>query len=166
MSSSSSNNNNNMDEEQKKRYDRQVRVWGAEAQSRIQTSRVLIVGLRGINVEVAKNIILAGVNVVIQDAATVSVRDLSSNFFLTAADVGAPTVEAALPRIQQLNTYASVTAETRPLHQLGDDFFRDFSVVVVHDCSEVRARRCNGKPFSSFFFPTPPFYLSPPPLSI
>ena len=127
-----------MDEEQKQRYDRQIRVWGAEAQSRIQTSRVLIVGLRGINVEVTKNVVLAGVNVVIQDSETVHARDLSSNFFLTSADVGATTVAAALPRIQQLNTYASVTAETRPLHQLDDDYFRGFSVVVVHDCAEVR----------------------------
>ena len=75
-------------ESEKIRYDRQIRVWGAEAQSRIQNSRVLIVGLRGLNVEVTKNIVLAGMNVVIQSSDTVHMRDLSSNFFLTANDVG------------------------------------------------------------------------------
>lgn len=38
------------------RYDRQVRIWGAEAQKRLQTAKVLLCGLRGLNVEVAKNI--------------------------------------------------------------------------------------------------------------
>ena len=38
------------------RYDRQVRIWGAEAQVRLQTSKVLLSGLRGLNVEVAKNL--------------------------------------------------------------------------------------------------------------
>lgn len=80
--------NDSLTESEKIRYDRQIRVWGAEAQSRIQNSRVLIVGLRGLNVEVTKNIVLAGMNVVIQSSDTVHIRDLSSNFFLTADDLG------------------------------------------------------------------------------
>ena len=87
-SSSSDGGGNDLSELEKQRYDRQIRVWGAEAQSRIQTSKVLIVGLRGLNVEVVKNIVLAGMNVVIQDSENVHFRDLSSNFFLTVNDVG------------------------------------------------------------------------------
>jgi hypothetical protein len=34
------------------RYDRQIRVWGAEAQARLQNSRVLICGLQNLNIEV------------------------------------------------------------------------------------------------------------------
>lgn len=34
------------------RYDRQIRVWGAEAQSRLQNSKVLICGLQNLNIEV------------------------------------------------------------------------------------------------------------------
>lgn len=36
------------------RYDRQIRVWGAEAQHRLQNSRVLICGLQNLNIEVKK----------------------------------------------------------------------------------------------------------------
>lgn len=36
------------------RYDRQIRVWGAEAQARIQRSKVLICGLKKLNVEARK----------------------------------------------------------------------------------------------------------------
>eukprot|EP01032_Pedospumella_encystans_P027908 gene27908-31524_t len=38
-------------ESEAQRYDRQIRVWGAEAQSRIQNSRVLVCGLSNMNVE-------------------------------------------------------------------------------------------------------------------
>ena len=51
-------------EEQKARYDRQIRVWGAEAQSRLQNAKVLVVGLNGLHPELVKNIVLAGVSVV------------------------------------------------------------------------------------------------------
>jgi ubiquitin-like 1-activating enzyme E1 A len=39
-------------ESETERYDRQIRVWGAEAQTRIQTSKALICGMNKINVEV------------------------------------------------------------------------------------------------------------------
>ena len=39
-------------ETEAQRYDRQIRVWGAEAQSRIQNSKVLVAGLGKMNVEV------------------------------------------------------------------------------------------------------------------
>ena len=33
-------------------YDRQIRLWGLEAQSRMRDAKVLIVGLRGVHTEV------------------------------------------------------------------------------------------------------------------
>lgn len=39
-------------ESEAQRYDRQIRVWGAEAQSRIQNSKVLVCGVSKMNVEV------------------------------------------------------------------------------------------------------------------
>jgi hypothetical protein len=35
------------------RYDRQIRVWGAEAQFRLQNAKVLICGLHNVNIEVS-----------------------------------------------------------------------------------------------------------------
>ena len=59
-----------------------------DAQNRIQKSKVLICGLRGLHVEVVKNIVLAGMNITIQDADPVKIQDLAHNFFLTESDVG------------------------------------------------------------------------------
>jgi len=46
--------------EEADRYDRQIRVWGAEAQTRIRDSVVFVAGLNGLHPEVVKNIVLAG----------------------------------------------------------------------------------------------------------
>jgi ubiquitin-like 1-activating enzyme E1 A len=92
---------------EKERYDRQIRVWGAEAQkSRIQRSKVRVCGLLcKLNVEVVKNIVLAGMNVTIQDNSdVVSEDDFAYNFFLSDGDIGKSRSEAALARIKDLNS--------------------------------------------------------------
>jgi len=52
--------------------------------------KVYIQGLRGIGIETAKNLILAGPRkVVIQDENFVEMRDLGSNFYCREENVGA-----------------------------------------------------------------------------
>ena len=63
-------------------YDRQIRLWGVEAQQRMQTSNVLLIGLSGVHTEVAKNLVLAGVNVTIADSRIAIERTWELNFFL------------------------------------------------------------------------------------
>ena len=77
-----------LSEEEKARYDRQIRVWGAEAQTRIQNAKVIMIGLNGVHPEVVKNIVLAGVGVVLLDKRVVTMSDLAYNYFLTSGDVG------------------------------------------------------------------------------
>ena len=51
--------------------------------------KVLIVGLRGVGVETAKNLILAGPNTVtLFDPTIVAIEDLSANFYLKEEHVG------------------------------------------------------------------------------
>lgn len=54
----------------------QIRVWGAKAQLRIQNSKVLVCGFRGLHPEVVKNVVLAGVSVTIQDSTVATMEDL------------------------------------------------------------------------------------------
>ena len=65
-------------------YDRQIRLWGAEAQKRMSTARVLYIHLSGVSCEVLKNMILAGVSAVICDgrAYPTAVREVPSSFFV------------------------------------------------------------------------------------
>jgi ubiquitin-like 1-activating enzyme E1 A len=130
-------------ESEAQRYDRQIRVWGAEAQARIQKSKVLICGVSHMNIEVAKNIVLAGMSVTLQGSRDATYDDLSHNFFLSVDDVGKPVALATLPRVQQLNAFANVVAETTPLEKLPDSYFNSFSVILLTDCSEAQALRIN-----------------------
>lgn len=71
-------------------YDRQLRLWGVEAQNRMRQSRVLLAGsFRGISTEVAKNIVLAGVGKVsLLDDSKVEWRDLGSGYWQREEDIG------------------------------------------------------------------------------
>lgn len=56
---------------------------------RMQTSEVLISGIGGLGVEIAKNVVLAGVkSVTLHDTKPVTVSDLSAQYFLTKEDLG------------------------------------------------------------------------------
>lgn len=43
-----------------RQYDRQIRLWGKNAQNRMSKAKVLVFGMRGLSVEICKNIVLAG----------------------------------------------------------------------------------------------------------
>lgn len=90
-------------------YSRQLYVLGHEAMKRMGASNVLIVGLRGLGVEIAKNIALAGVkSLSLYDPAETQLSDLSSQFFLTPSDVGKPRDEVTVGRVAELNAYTPV----------------------------------------------------------
>ncbi len=90
-------------------YSRQLYVLGHEAMKRMGASNVLIVGLKGLGVEIAKNIALAGVkSLTLWDPAPVAIADLSSQFFLRPEDVGKPRDQVTAPRVAELNAYTPI----------------------------------------------------------
>ncbi|XP_028923125.1 ubiquitin-like modifier-activating enzyme 1 [Ornithorhynchus anatinus] len=112
-------------------YSRQLYVLGHEAMKRLQTSSVLVSGLRGLGVEIAKNIILGGVkSVTVHDQGVAQWADLSSQFYLREEDVGKNRAEVSQPRLAELNTYVPVSAYTGPLTE---EYLGGFQVVVLTD---------------------------------
>lgn len=62
-------------------YDRQIRLWGLEAQNRMRGSTVLVLGLRGVAHETIKNLVLAGIGrLIVMDDGEVTEEDLGSGF--------------------------------------------------------------------------------------
>jgi len=110
-------------------YSRQLYVLGHEAMKKMGSSHILVVGMRGLGVEVAKNIALAGVkSLTLFDPKPVVISDLSSQFFLHPADVGKPRAELTAPRVSELNPYTPVK-----VHQ-GDSLTSDLSQLKQYQC--------------------------------
>jgi ubiquitin-activating enzyme E1 len=112
-------------------YSRQLYVMGHEAQRRMQDSRVLIVGLDGLGVETAKNVILAGVKSVdLHDNTPASYTDLSSQFYLSEADLGKPRAGACASKLSELNPYVPVNVLSG---ELTTDVVSGYRVVLMVD---------------------------------
>jgi len=80
------------------RNSRMIGAFGLDVIAKMVGMKVLIVGCKGIGIEVAKNTVLAGVHTLtIFDPAPTSVRDLGTNFFLTEADVASHAPPCAHP---------------------------------------------------------------------
>ncbi|KAL4450533.1 hypothetical protein ABPG77_000889, partial [Micractinium sp. CCAP 211/92] len=110
-------------------HSRQLAVYGKESMRRMATCNVLICGLGGLGVEVAKNVILAGVkSITLHDRAEVALRDLAAQFYLSEADVGRNRAEACREAVQELNTSVPVAASAA---ELDDAFLGQFQVVVL-----------------------------------
>jgi ubiquitin-like 1-activating enzyme E1 A len=70
-------------------YDRQIRLWGVQAQENIRKANVLLISIKALANEVAKNLVLAGINsLTIIDHEVVQENDLGAQFFISEADIG------------------------------------------------------------------------------
>ncbi|KAG7745711.1 hypothetical protein KL932_000741 [Ogataea haglerorum] len=109
-------------------YSRQLYVLGKEAMLKMASSNVLIIGLKGLGIEIAKNVALAGVkSLSIFDPTPVTLTDLSAQFFLTESDIGKSRAEASLPRLAELNAYVPISI----VSNLTGETVSSFQVVVT-----------------------------------
>eukprot|EP00184_Porphyridium_aerugineum_P006310 CAMPEP_0184706368 /NCGR_PEP_ID=MMETSP0313-20130426/36723_1 /TAXON_ID=2792 /ORGANISM="Porphyridium aerugineum, Strain SAG 1380-2" /LENGTH=1155 /DNA_ID=CAMNT_0027167921 /DNA_START=364 /DNA_END=3832 /DNA_ORIENTATION=+ len=114
-------------------YSRQLYVLGHDAQRRMASSNVLVWGLSGLGVEIAKNLILAGVkSVLIADNTIVSFADLSSNFYCTQSHVGKVSrAEACVGDLTTLNPYVKVHVLDE--NQINGDELKKHQVLICVD---------------------------------
>ncbi|KAF0697402.1 Aste57867_11882 [Aphanomyces stellatus] len=110
------------------KYSRQIGAFGLETMAKLVKLKVLIVGMRGVGIECAKNLILAGPGAMtIHDDGLTEIQDVGVNFFLNEADVGTPRGPAVVHRLAELNKMVTVKAHTGALTE---DLVRKHNVVV------------------------------------
>ena len=92
-------------------YSRQIGTFGIETMGKLIKMQVVIVGVKGLGVEVAKNLILAGPkSVSLYDPGITEMRDLGSNFYTEEKHVGKTSrAEACLEKLKELNPYVAVS---------------------------------------------------------
>ena len=116
-------------------YSRQILTLGMETMEKISQLKLMIIGLRGLGIEIAKNIILSGPNkLIIFDPTEVSIQDLGSNFYLSEKDIGKRRDESCLSNLQHLNKYVKIDylkeiTKIDDLVKIND--FNSFNVIVI-----------------------------------
>ena len=91
---------------QEKRYDRQLRLWGATGQIALENTHILLInngsGVTG--VETLKNLVLPGIGQFsILDSSVVTEADLGVNFFLEDASLGKFRAKETTRLLKELN---------------------------------------------------------------
>ncbi|KAF8539231.1 hypothetical protein BDD12DRAFT_107192 [Trichophaea hybrida] len=115
-------------------YDRQIRLWGMEAQARMRNANILIINMRALANEIAKNLVLAGIgSLTVLDPDFVEEDDLGAQFFISEEHVGINRAKAAVPAIQRLNPRVSVHADTERIQDKPVEFFKNFDIVIATD---------------------------------
>ncbi|OQR92773.1 ubiquitin activating enzyme, E1 family [Thraustotheca clavata] len=98
------------------KYSRQIGAFGLETMAKLVKLKVLIVGMRGVGIECAKNLILAGPGAVtIYDDGLAEIKDVGVNFFLHEDDVGTPRATAVALRLAELNKMVTLKVHTGDL---------------------------------------------------
>jgi ubiquitin-like 1-activating enzyme E1 A len=135
-------------------YDRQIRLWGVQAQEKIRSASILLITLSALSNEIVKNLVLAGIkSITIVDHALVTEADLGAQFFISQSDIGLNRAEAAAPQIRKLNPRVQVVVDTQDIRNKGPDYFGGFDVVIATDLHPDAlniintATRLNHKPF-------------------
>jgi ubiquitin-like 1-activating enzyme E1 A len=128
--------------EERKVYDRQIRLWGYEGQNKLRSMRVLLIGMQGLGAEIAKNLILSGVNsITLKDHTEVSILDRCSQFLIPRDSEERNRAKASLSAAQKLNPNVKVIADTTPIEENVDSFITSFDVVIATECSSSTYKR-------------------------
>ena len=109
-------------------YSRQIGTYGLDTMSKIIKMNIFIYGMRGVGIETAKNIILAGPkSLTIFDPYKIKINDLSSNYFLKEEDVikEKRRDESCFQELSKLNPYVKLDIME------GDDIIKDINKKLI-----------------------------------
>lgn len=113
-------------------YSRQICTIGMDTMKKLVQLKILIIGLRGLGIETAKNIVLSGPNKVsLFDPEISTINDLGTNFFLTEEDAKNKKRgdQACLRKLSELNP--NVKCDVME----GDDFderkIKNYNIIII-----------------------------------
>lgn len=117
-------------------YDRQIRLWGVGAQGKIRKSKILMLGFSGLASEVAKTVVLAGIDTLtIVDDQPLQPDDIYSNLFCRASSDGENMqfrTHAVIPKLKALNPSVRVNIENISIKRKIEEDFNNYDLVTLH----------------------------------
>lgn len=123
-----------------KRYDRQLRIWGAHGQAALESAQVCLLGSGPTGTETLKNLVLGGIaGFTVVDDARVEARDYGNNFCIDPSQLGQSRAAAVTDNLKELNDSVEGSyVEEKPSALLASnpDFFQRFALVVATQMAE------------------------------
>ena len=122
-------NSHNKDSIDHDKLSRQIRTYGIKITKILSKLKILIIGLKGYGVEIAKNLILSNpYQVSIFDEEICKISDLGCNFFLSDENVlkKERRDEACLKKLSELNPTTKVIIENNYLSKI-----KEFDVIII-----------------------------------
>lgn len=111
-------------------YSRQLYAIGKDTMQSLITSKVLIVGLDPLGVEICKNLILCGVgSITILDDKLITEKDYG-NYYITSQDIGKSKSDVVGKRLSELNTNCIINKYSGKITKT---LLRNFNLVVFID---------------------------------
>ena len=113
------------------RYDRQERIWWWD-QSKLSSSRVLVVGAGALGNEIVKNLALVGVGQVdIVDMDTIENSNLARCALFRDDDRGKPKAEVLATAASEINPEVRIRAFVCSVQQLGTAWLKQYDLVIA-----------------------------------
>lgn len=115
-------------------YSRQRYMLGDGAMIKMAQSNVLLSGLGGLGIEIAKSVVLAGIkSITLHDTKIATYHDLASQFFLREEDIKEKKnrAEASAPRLAELNPYVNIQTSTSAISDGDFAFLAHFQCVIL-----------------------------------
>lgn len=129
-----------------KRYDRQLRIWGAHGQQRLESCKIALLNCGPTGSETLKNLVLGGIaGFTVVDGAKVSASDLGNNFLVEADSLGESRAKVVTELLQELNeTVSGSYVEEAPEAMIENNprFFAQFTVVVATQVKSIDLTFC------------------------
>jgi ubiquitin-activating enzyme E1 len=138
-----------LSEAEKLRMDRQLHALGETMVKRMKNARVLLCGLGGLGVEIAKNVALAGVKqLTLSDSKLATKFDLTTQFYLSSASLGKNRASESLSSLDELNPFCPVDVADQDVLEMEsgealDEFVARYSVVVLTEAGHEEQVRVN-----------------------
>lgn len=111
-------------------YSRQVYAIGLDTMKSIMKSNILICGLSGLGIEIAKNSILQGFgSITLYDLELITKTDIGTNYYLTEQDIGKKRIDICIDKLSELNTNVKVYK----IDELNYKILKKFNVIVLVD---------------------------------
>ncbi|CAI5700772.1 unnamed protein product [Peronospora effusa] len=123
------------------KYDRQLRLWGAEGQRRLANTHILLINSCATGSEALKNLVLPCVQrFTILDDQRVTQADATNNFFVTLDSIGSSRAEIVTKLLLEMNTDVAGVARHANVKQVLQEepqYLDQFDLVLATDLDEL-----------------------------